>query len=369
MNYTPAAAAPRVATAAERTLGTPLIKSFTFDRLGVVAHVLRVDPARIDAIATQLRSEPGVKSVARVHYRHALSTTALAVNDPYYVGFGAGPPYYEQGLTPTQASLPGQWNMHVINVGQAWGYSQPNSTGITHPQAIDGAPIAILDTGFDLTHPELKGGKVTRAQCYVTFNGTASSGPYVTDYDGHGTDVAGYASGDTNNAIGFASVGFNTPLLLYRVFPTPPNDPNNGCDAKKYANDPRCSLNTVDEVSAIQDAVAHGAKVLSMSFGAAPSGGSCTDATEENAIETAISQGVVVVAASGNESAATLDCPAAYPGVIAVGASALNDSNPNSIFEYTASYSNYDASKPTTWGLVAPGGDPNSTQQSCSQQS
>jgi hypothetical protein len=82
---------------------------------------------------------------------------------------------------------------------------------------------------------------------------------------------------------------------------------------------------------------------------------------EQTAIENAISHGVVVVAAAGNEYPTSdgqqVDYPAAYPGVIAAGASAVDDSNtatsPYSSItaETVASYSNSGAT------LVAPGGD------------
>jgi subtilisin family serine protease len=354
----------RSATEPETAAGATLMRSISFDNEAVVTHVVHVDPANVQTAMTALRSQPGVKSVAVVHYRRALSTTEVPANDPYYDGFnGDKAPYFE-----SQGS-PGQWDMHVIQVGKAWGYSKTNTTGRVFPGAVQGAPIAVLDTGFDLAHPEFSGGKVKLAKCFVTFGGVASTSAFVTDNDGHGTDVAGYASGDTNNAVGFASVGFNTPLLLYRIFPTPPNDPKSGCDSNPiYKDDPRCSLTAADEAKAIEDAVANGAKVINLSIGA--EGPNCTDQTEYAAIEDAINHNVVVVAAAGNGNQTTgvgnpqLACPAAYPGVIAAGASALDDTT-STIRERVAHYSDYDAAHPTTWGLVAPGGDPDSVQANC----
>jgi subtilisin family serine protease len=79
----------------------------------------------------------------------------------------------------------------------------------------------------------------------------------------------------------------------------------------------------------------------------------------------------VVVAASGNESKSTVDSPGCDTGVIAVGASSYNDGMPNgsgftgASTEYVGSYSN-DGSvnvlrSATSWGIVAPGGDPTSS--------
>ena len=98
--------------------------------------------------------------------------------------------------------------------------------------------------------------------------------------------------------------------------------------------------------------MAQHANVINLSLG-----GSTPDTGEENAVASAIASGIVVVAAAGNESSTSLDYPAADPNVIAVGASGIDDSNPLSPGENVASYSNYDASHPTTWGIVAPGGN------------
>jgi len=298
-------------------------------------HVEMSDPSRVDAAISRLRSSGGVRTVERAQFRHALAVTP---NDPYYKSFGAGAPYDES------STQPGQWDMHVIGLSTAWGT-------IEH-----GAPIAVIDTGVDVNHPDLKG-KVTYARCFVTYPSTSpqTSGPYVTDRDGHGTNVAGIAAANTNNGFGFAGAGFSAALLAFRIFPSPPSG---GCQPSSTSA--QCETTDVDEVSAINDAVAHGAKVINLSLGADGPLSNCKDSVEENAVENAIAHGVVVVAAAGNETANHLDCPAAYPGVIAVGASALEGTG-NSVTEGVAAYTNWVGSTgPGSGGayLVAPGGDP-----------
>ena len=304
-----------------------------FDALGLRMRVLSVDPARAQSLVARLKQTPGVARVEQAQYRRLAAT--VSVNDPYFRGFGPGSPYFES------ASEPGQWDMHVINVATAWGdYTSLPARG---------AAIAIVDTGVDVTHPDLSGGKVVRQRCFVTFPTTSpqTSGPFATDTDGHGTNVAGIADADTNNGFGFAGVAYDAPLLAYRIFPTTPSA---GCEGSSSA---QCSTTDVDEASAINDAVANGAKVINLSLGATPP---CTDATEQSAVEAAIAHGVVVVAAAGNESKNSLDCPAAYAGVIAVGAEGPSGS---SDAEAVAGYSNYLSSHGTGAGgayLVAPGG-------------
>jgi hypothetical protein len=155
--------------------------------------------------------------------------------------------------------------------------------------------------------------------------------------------VAGLAAAATNNGYGYASVGYNATLQIYDIFPP------------TTAQSDQQEASTADEAQAINDAVAHGASVISMSLG-----GSTPDDAEQTAVEDAIAAGVTVVAAGGNEDAATPDYPGAYAGVISVGASSAIDSGPTSgtyagiTSEAVASYSNSGVT------LVAPGGDPSS---------
>jgi subtilisin family serine protease len=323
--------APAISPGAERYVPGMLVYT---DVRGSM-HVQNVDPAQVDRELSRLRLTPGIRAVQRAQYRRVFSFTP---NDPYFRGFGPSSPFFEA------SGVPGQWDMHVIGLSTAWSTVQK------------GAPIAVIDTGVDVSHPDLSG-KVTYSRCFITFPTTASqtTGTIVTDKDGHGTNVAGIADADTNNSFGFSGVAFSAPMLAFRIFPSPPSG---GCNPG--STNTQCETTDVDEVSAIKDAVAHGARVINLSLGSDGPLSNCNDSIERDAIENAISKGVVVVAAAGNESANHLDCPAAYPGVVAVGASALTGTSDS---ESVASYSNWvGASGPGGGGayLVAPGGDPSS---------
>jgi serine protease len=136
-------------------------------------------------------------------------------------------------------------------------------------------------------------------------------------------------------------------LLEARVFP--------------YGNNPGAS--EVDIANGINWAVTNGADVINLSLG------SPTDdpgGPEDTAVANAIAAGVIVVAASGNDSNYSgIDFPAALTGVIAVGATSLHDTSPNNpvgTTEYVAAYSNFSP----RLDVVAPGGDPDTFQQNCS---
>jgi subtilisin family serine protease len=335
------------ADAVDRTLnvlGAIHPTELTFTSTGLRTRIVHVDPARTDDVMSSLRATSGIRSVSRIAYRQR---TAIASNDPYYVGFGTSAPYFES------SSLPGQWDMHAINAAAGW-----NDVSSSAPVVGSSAPIAIVDTGVDVTHPEMTGGKIIRTQCFVTFPSSAaqSTGVYVTDTDGHGTNVAGIASGNTGNAFGFASAGFDAKIMAYRIFPT---EPSGGCESSNPPD--QCFSNSGDEATAITDAVNHGAKVINLSLGGSQP---CTSSDPEyQAVENAIAHNVVVVAAAGNGDSngvglAELDCPANDPGVIAVGASAIDDAIPTATSLKVASYSNYVPNGGNGRYLVAPGGDP-----------
>lgn len=339
-----------------------LERTLDFPATNRVVQILRVDPSQEEATVNRLRSSPLVKSVSFGAYRYLQSTTASSAftNDPFFQGFAPGnvPPFYQTAATG------GQWDDHVMCAANAWAYGDTNTTGKTYAGALGGtAPIAIIDTGADLTHPELAG-RVTYAE--ADLNGVVTAGlAGMHDNDGHGTDVAGIAAAAGNNALGFAGIAYAAPLMIFKVFPDPPSG---GCPTNSTSS--QCTALGSDIGLAINHAVAHGAKVINLSLG-----DTSADPAEENAVAAAIAAGVVVVAASGNGNAQFvgqpfLDYPAADPGVIAVGASALDDTNPAAIGEKVASYSNYSGANSASWGVVAPGGDPcaGSVSSSCNDQ-
>ncbi len=340
---------------------------------GHTVQFVHVDPRSGPSAVAALRALPGVVRVVASGRAHLMATTTrYLTNEKIFQGEPGGgannPPLYQT------ASTGGQWDMHMIGLDYAFAYSQPSNGSIIVNANALGSPavkLAVIDTGEDLSLKELQGvngtPKTVYARCFITSADglTQSRSDFVTDADGHGTDTSSIAAGDSENAFAFAAAGGNVSLMAYRVFPTPDDTCVPG-----GTSDNQCGAAYQDISAAINDAVAHGASVISMSIG----GGTCKngqdpDPSEGAAVANAIAHGVIVVAASGNETATTVDAPACDTGVIAVGASALDDGQPNGSnhilgtatapVEYVASYSNYDASAPGTWGIVAPGGDAN----------
>ena len=150
--------------------------------------------------------------------------------------------------------------------------------------------IAIVDTGIDYTHEDLSG-KVIKGYDYVNEDFDPR------DDNGHGTHVAGIAAATTNNGRGIAGVCPGCSLLAIKVVTA------DGAGANSWI------------ANGIANAVSLGARVINLSLG-----GLDASQTIQLAVQQAYQQGVVIVAASGNDGSGVPLYPAAFSEVIAVGA-------------------------------------------------
>ncbi len=381
-----ASASHRLIAASEARAGGTFRSEYDFPHLNRTTRVLAVPIAQLAQTEAALRAQPGVRNVALTggrRYPLAVSTPYYT-NDSYFQGFtqsqtGSDPATFQQQPLVENANVPGQWGAHVTQLDYAFEYSQAgNGSNVSNVRALGSSSIkiAIIDTGADLTQPDLAP-KVTLQRCYISDpSGAQSTSNFVTDPDGHGTNVSGIAGAASNNGFGFTGEGGASVLYEYRVNPAP----DSGCFATPVdSTDNLCGATTTDVAAAINDAVSRGVNVISMSLG----GDTCTtpgqdpDPTVEgDAVANAIASNVIVVAAAGNggtSSDTKVTAPGCDSGVIAVGASALADGQPNGTgnsngtsvapSEYVASYSSYGSTtaafgNPNAWGIVAPGGDP-----------
>lgn len=157
-----------------------------------------------------------------------------------------------------------------------------------------GVRIGIVDSGIAARHPDLRG-KIAAKRDFVSLSSGAN------DEVGHGTHVAGIAAAATNNRRGVAGGCPNCELLVAKSVGT-----FGGSDA--------------EIAKGINWSVNNGADVVNLSLG-----GPQRSATLERAVNRAWNRGAVVVAAAGNDGDATRNYPAAYPKVIAVGATNASD--------------------------------------------
>jgi subtilisin family serine protease len=152
--------------------------------------------------------------------------------------------------------------------------------------------VAVVDSGIDRDHPDLDGS----IHSYVNF---LSETEDDRDYVGHGTHVAGIVAAEINNRLGVAGL-CAARIMALKGLPKK----GNAWNAEKY-------------YQAVGYPIDHAAKVLNMSLG----GG--FDPGERDIIADVLDAGIAVVAAMGNEfeEGNPVEYPAAYDGVIAVGAS------------------------------------------------
>ena len=297
------------------------------------AHVLRLSQkmsvAEVQVISARLAALPDVEYAEPDQIRHAikdrrvispddiLRPALLTPNDTYYAS--------------------NQWDMfdtYGINAPAAWDITTGSTTVV----------VADIDTGIT-THPEFTGRTVAGYDFIADVatandgngrdNNPADPGDWCDGDDSswHGTHVAGTIGATGNNGAGIAGIGWQTKIMAVRVLGTCGGYDSDIVDAMKWS----AGL-TVSGVPAN----ANPAKVLSLSLG----GASACGTTYQNAVNSIIAAGSVIVVAAGNENTnANTSSPGNCSGVITVAATGKTGNR--------ASYSNYGAMVE----ISAPGGD------------
>jgi subtilisin family serine protease len=158
-----------------------------------------------------------------------------------------------------------------------------------------GVVVAVIDSGVETSHEDLAGQTVDGAR----FGG---SDAWSDDTCGHGTHVAGTIAAAAGNGKGVVGLSNKVKIMPLRC----------GAD---YGGS--WSFPVSDLSSAINYAVANGAKAINMSLGGKGALGTAFEA----ALANAESNGVVVLAAAGNDNVSAQGFyPATYPTVVSVGA-------------------------------------------------
>ena len=216
-------------------------------------------------------------------------------------------------IIPDDPHFEEQWSLSLIDMPGAWAIEKGD------PEVI----IAVVDTGFDYTHEDLASqtwinpGEIPDNGIDDDNNGyiddvhgwdfsTLPSGdgnqePVNGDNDpidesGHGTHVAGIVGAAVDNQLGIAGIAWNCTLMPIRGAGVAGIRDNRSAAAIIYAVD-------------------NGARVINMSWG-----GRDRSFVLRDAVDYAYARGVLMVAASGNESEGDSIFPAGYRKVISVAA-------------------------------------------------
>jgi len=240
-------------------------------------HVLQLPDERIDSTIRSLE-ETGLFTFVE---RDGVATVFTVPNDPQ---FGS------------------QWHLAAIQAASAWNTTVGNST-----------PIAVIDSGVDLTHPDLAS-RITAGWNFLNGNSNTQ------DTMGHGTATAGTIGAATNNLTGVAGVTWSNPIMPLVVV--------DSTGSAAYSN----------IASAIQYAADHGARIINISIG-----GTSPSSAIQSAVNYAWDKGSVVFASAGNGGGSAPYYPAGCTSVVAVSATEPNGT--------LSAFSNYG-----TWvDLSAPG--------------
>jgi subtilisin family serine protease len=303
-------AVPRIRTLGRATLPAPSGRRFAEDRVlvkfrpGLAARSVR--PLLEAYGSATIASVPGValrvvavpKGVTATEFLSALNRnpdvavarpdpiTRIAVrpNDKYF-----GDQYALSNSGQVLDDLPESPQGKAgadINATGGWDQTKGDS----------GVIIAVLDTGVELTHPDIKNKIVSPGKDFVNGDNDASDDLW------HGTHVAGIAAAETNNELGIAGVAWDCAVLPGKII------------AASGEGDYGALI------LAIYWAVDQGAKVINLSLG-----GEERDDDLLAALKDAYERNVVIVAAAGNEGGPVL-YPAAYDRYcLAVAATDYND--------------------------------------------
>ncbi len=164
-----------------------------------------------------------------------------------------------------------------------------------------GVRIALIDTGVDLNHPDLKG----------QINYTENMAPEPGDHnlaDKHGTAVAGVLSAKPNNGIGIAGIAPEADVMAFRAcWPDQPNSLAARCNSFTLA-------------LALNQAIRMNSQIINLSLSGPE------DPLLKMLIDKALSKGIIVIAAVPGKNQAG-GFPADIPGVLAVGQGGETDSN------------------------------------------
>lgn len=243
-------------------------------------HLVEVPHGRVSDEIAKLRNDPSV-DVAQPD--HIYSVDATTPNDNFY---------------------PQQWAFPFINAPDAWS----TTTGANGPV------VAVLDTGVDYNHPDLAqnvwsnpGGIWNCAAGKVGYNVITSACDAMDDA-GHGTHVSGTIAARGNNGIGVTGVNWQARVMPLKML----DSQGNGDD-----------FGAITAINMVIDAKNHGVpvKVINASWG-----GPGRDTLLDDAINNAWNNGILFVAAAGNDfadndkSPLTFQDPCGAPHVVCVAA-------------------------------------------------
>ena len=239
------------------TAKTPFFRSKN-KALQQIYRIKLNDASGMNELIKELKSDPDIEIAERIPVRKIIAV-------------------------PSDTSWAEQWSLQKIKAQEAWDVGSPVQTVV----------VAVVDNAIETNHPDLAANMLAG---YDVSDNDTNPNPPNTIFS-HGTHVSGIVGAVTNNVRGIASAGNNQVKIL---------------PVKATSNS--SFYNYIDNgFEGIQWAAANGAKIISLSWG-----GPGFSQLEQDIITDVYNQGVLIVAAAGNEDSDELQYPASYDHVISV---------------------------------------------------
>jgi len=307
--------------------------------------LLAASPSRALPRTSADAGNAGLRSLSRivlVTYTEDIPPERVAAAIGALPGVEYAEPLFRRSIeyTPDDAQIDQQWYLEQVSAYDAWDNVRADATIV----------IAIVDTGIDPTHPDLKdaiwinpgeNGLDARGRSKRT-NGVDDDGNgLVDDWHGydfgggngytpdndpspgywHGTHVAGIAAASGDNGIGITGIAYGARLMAVKVSDDATSDPTltAGPDGILYA-------------------AKMGADIINCSWG-----GAGYAQAEQELVNTVTAMGSMIVSAAGNDGRAVPSYPASYRSVLSVASVRSGDQR--------SSFSNFNPSV----GIAAPG--------------
>lgn len=285
--------------------------------------MISVEPeakAGIEQLMEELQKNPDVEYVERVPFNRIFSADGeRPVNDPYY------------GVITGEKTLNVSWHLNLINAQKAWEIQKGDPAIV----------VAVVDNAIWGEHEDLQIPSSRQYNCVSKIPGNSAPPASYADQNeqctmpnmynngcrayeySHGTHCAGAIGAINDNETGIASIASGVSLMGVAG---PSRDLPGGILSSYHG---------------LQWAAEHGAKIISCSWGS-----DIFARSNEAIVKACYDQGIIIIAAVGNDNVATPHYPAAYsPYVISVGSVDADRSK--------SSFSNY-----SYWvDILAPGGE------------
>ena len=236
-----------------------------------------------------LANDPNIEYVSRVAVRYLVSQPESSAAR---IGIAAA-------ARPASTMM---WNLDKIQWQAAF--------ALENVENADNVRVAVLDTGIDRNHPDLQG----RVKSYIYEHPDLPITSSDRDIIGHGTHVAGTITAAIDNGIGINGI-CNCELNVWKIFDDRPDFVSCGRGYVYY-------VDPVMYRRALLDCLDQNIDIINLSIG-----GGRFDPSERDLFNNLLANGTTIVAAMGNDRAngSPTSYPAAYPGVIAVGATSRDD--------------------------------------------